>query len=146
MSVYPLTLGDIYVGIPFNLGRHICRLTSKRVNSFNLQLIKLIWLSCWSSNIWRKTLDWGGNNVIHHFTALTRAYSLHAFCFSKAKMCNWHRHVPLCPACVQTKNNRCRQAAPLWHCVTLALFINVLIITIIIIIIQIYPTSAADPV
>jgi len=32
MSVYPLTLGDIYVGIPFNLGRHICRLTSERVN------------------------------------------------------------------------------------------------------------------
>jgi len=32
MSVYPLTLGDIYVGIPFTRGRHICRLTFKRVN------------------------------------------------------------------------------------------------------------------
>jgi len=32
MSVYPLTLGDIYVGIPFNPRQHICRLTSKRVN------------------------------------------------------------------------------------------------------------------
>ena len=31
MSVYPLTLGDVYVGIPFTRGRHICRLTSKRV-------------------------------------------------------------------------------------------------------------------
>jgi len=32
MSEYPLTLGDIYVGIRFNPRRHICRLTSKRVN------------------------------------------------------------------------------------------------------------------
>jgi len=30
------------------------------------------------------------------------------------------------------EDNRCRQPAPLWHCVTLALFINVLIIIIII--------------
>jgi len=45
-SVYPLTLGDIYVGIPFNLGRHICRLTSKRVEailfSFTRQLYTVI--------------------------------------------------------------------------------------------------------
>ena len=36
---------------------------------------------------------------------------------------------------IQSEDNRCRQPAPLWHCVTLALFINVLIIIIIIIII-----------
>jgi len=36
MSVYPLALGDIYVGIPFNLERHICRLTSNRVKTIFL--------------------------------------------------------------------------------------------------------------
>jgi len=42
MSVYPLTLGDIYVGIPFTRGRHISRLTSKRVNEHRLVKVNLL--------------------------------------------------------------------------------------------------------
>jgi len=43
MSVYPLTLGDIHVcvGIPFTRGRHICRLTSKRVERQSLWMWKM---------------------------------------------------------------------------------------------------------
>ena len=43
------------------------------------------------------------------------------------------------------EDNRCRQPAPLWHCVTLALFINVLIIIIIIIIMCYVPWRRISP-
>ena len=43
-----------------------------------------------------------------------------------------YRAGALSPHIWWAEDNRCRQPAPLWHCVTLALFINVLMIIIII--------------